>query len=453
MRVLDFWNDEVTAYTNLKAKAVAAVASAEAQLAEARSKQGLAVSAAAQAQKHITALRIKMATDGPADAAADALALRAEVAASRNAVGRALLHGGFAIEAQIALDRARTELDRAAHKLAAASAAKDEATRQNAILTAWVASPLAAVQSDAKDKLGGLNGSTERAAAKTVLDNHFPALTCIVQPTMSARRTIFTQLQQHLADAAETTRTALANRLSAASAGPDDAVRAAQINFDLAWNNLARYVRTAREELERATALYASVAAMPALPKPVADDILTTSTYGAEASDALADEQSRNAALTDASAKRYKLDTDRIADESDDPTSSSVTKTVTDDIADVNSSTATLASKDADFVAAGGKKAKLDAWIAALTDDAIRAVLAMQEADEIVTRLSGITASELVTAVTDADKGLANALFAAARADRTVAYLEDALAQRLAWLARAEQGRLDNLFSAVRGDR
>jgi hypothetical protein len=458
MQVLDFWSNEVTAYTNLKAKAIAAVASAEAELATARLKQADAVAAAAKAQKDIAALRAKIATDGPADAADDALTLRKDVAASRNAAGRVLLYGSFAIEAQIALDRAHTELDRAAQKLAAASAAKDQAAKQHATFTAWknelAASPLATVQSDANDKLNGLNGSTERAAAKKKLDDNFPSAGCIVQSALSARRTVFNKLQQHLADAADSTRTALVNCLAAASAGPDNGIRGAQITFDLGWNNLARYVRTAKEDLDRAVMLYASVAAMPALPPAITLDILTASAYGTKASAALTDEQDRNAALITASDDRYTLDTHRINAESKDPTSSAVDPTVAADLLQVNKSTSTLVSKDTAFVATpGGKKADLDAWIAALPDDAIRAVLAMQEADEILTRLSGITASDLVTVVTNADQGLGNALFAAAQADRTVAYLEDALAQRLAWLARAEQGRLDNLFSAVRGDR
>ena len=458
MHILDFWNDEVTAYINLKAKAVGALASAEAELAPVRANQRDAVSRVAQAQKDIAALRVKMATDSPADVAADSVKLRQLIAKLRDASGEALLQGALAIKWQNALARAHGEIDRATQKLAEATAAAAAAASTDGTITIWQAAlaapPLSTLKDDADDKRNGLNGSTERAAAQAVLDAYFPGATCLVQSASAARRVVYNGIHKHIHDLARSTRALLVSHLAAANAGRENHVRAAQITFDLASNELAHYARSAGEEYDRALALYASVAALPpTLPATIESDILTASSYGTKANTALPFEQARNAAVTTADNDRYALDVARIAAESVDPTSSAVDATVAAAILKADDSKAMLLSKDTPFIAPGGKKGDLDAWEAALPDDAIRAVLAMQEADEILTRLAGLDPATLVSALASADQALANALLAAAASERTTAYLEDALAERLASLSKAEDGRLDNLFSFVRGDR
>jgi hypothetical protein len=451
--LVDFWDSEVKIYTPASKAAQTALEAAMVALDGARASSADAVKALAITKNSIDALKRKMAGDAsPADADADAKTLRSLIAHERSQAGTVVHLSDAEFEAQVALDAAKAQLATSKEKLAAATTALAEATAKSAKFAAWTialgAAPLSTLQTDAHNAVIATAAGTLRGDALARITNDFPDP---LKTTADARRTLQNQRLAHLADAVTDTELLLVTALKTHAHTPD-AVDAARIDYTNAWNALASYVRTAKEDFDRALALYASVSSAPPLTPDELADIKTGPSRTAGEAALKPAEDDRDKALSAVYEDRYKLEKVIVTTLMPDPTAPlpTLTEQQTLDTAKSN-----LADKEKTF--SGGTthptpKESLDAWEAALPDPAYRLLLAFQEADEILTRLSGVKPSDLQKAVTDDDAALAAALADATKASRTTEYLRSIRTQQSQRLDHAREVRQDRLFSYVRGD-
>lgn len=94
----------------------------------------------------------------------------------------------------------------------------------------------------------------------------------------------------------------------------------------------------------------------------------------------------------------------------------------------------------------------LDAWEAAIPDPTWRMLVDLEEAERILTDLAAIKPADRLQAVKDKEAALVATLDAVARSARTLAFLEDSVAERMAWATRAAGAAPARLLSAIRGD-
>lgn len=94
----------------------------------------------------------------------------------------------------------------------------------------------------------------------------------------------------------------------------------------------------------------------------------------------------------------------------------------------------------------------LDAWEAAIPDSSWRMLVDREEAERLLTDLAGAKPADLLQAVKDKEAALVGALDTVARSVRSMAFLEDAVAERTALRTRAAGAAPARLLSAIRGD-
>ncbi len=442
--LVDFWTQEQTAYQGLVAEAQAAVADAGKRRDAANAASAAAASDLAATQAAIGALKAKLAADAtPADADADAKALRQLVGKLRNASGRAVQAGTDQDEAQGAVARAQAELALAGAKLAEATSRLGDAQARKSALDDWNTKLAGAPLKDVKANATAAQTGPEHTAAAARLAHDVPAdLLKLTQ----RRRGLVTHRLDTLGSAVSDTQALLQKALG-------ETVDGARLAQQAAFDALASHVRVAVADLDRAMTLLDAATQSPALTAQELADV-TSGPSQAAGAPSVAVEDARDKAITALVDARAALEKATVAAQAPDPTADVTGKVATEQGA------ADAAQKDLDQVkgpafTGGGPpsaKDKLDAWEAALPDSAYAANAQLQEAEEILARLAGTDPTALVAAVTAAETALVKALLAQASSDRTLAYLQDTLAQQAARRDRARAARQDTVFSFMRGD-
>jgi hypothetical protein len=451
--LVDFWDKEIDLYENklLPAARLTAIA-ARSTLAQERLDAEKALADVAATQKQITDLRRALADEPtPADLVADATKLRALIAQLRNQNGVALGAGEALFAGQNGLERANAAVERLAAKVDALKATRAEAQTRKVAADAWAAAlaaaPFATLKQDATDALAATiaEPGAPRGAALARLALDFPQE---LQDLAAERANLVRDELANFRTATSDTEALLAAHLATAKAA--DPVGAATFAFERAFAAVAAYVRTAKEDFDRAMSLYASVAATPALSKGEKDALAAV-----PASADLDKEHDRNAAFAAVDAAEHALESAVVALQKDDPT-----------VAVTSPLAATLATKQqtltdlqAAFATLGTPtpKSKLDAWEAALPDAGFQTLAALCTADQILARLAAIDATANTTGHLLFDLGaaadtLAAAAKNAAEAARTTEYLRDTLAFQSSRYTHAVEARSGVLLGRVRGD-
>jgi hypothetical protein len=113
---------------------------------------------------------------------------------------------------------------------------------------------------------------------------------------------------------------------------------------------------------------------------------------------------------------------------------------------------ADLAYGTADGKFTAPARAAFGAWSAAVPEPVWRKLVGFLEAEAALDELKDVVATDLVTAHTDAEEALAEALWNAEVHALSAAYLEEQVTLREALLSRALSVRQQRLLSALRGD-
>jgi hypothetical protein len=446
--LFDFWTNEEMVYTALVKNAQAAVVAAGKLRDTAVTANASAATDIAAAQAEIAAIKAKLAADvSPADADADAKKLRELVAKLRGASGGALGKAADLSDKVAAVARAQTELDRATAKRDAATAQLAQATARKTITDNWATALAASPLKDVKANAGAAQTGQEHAAAAVRIAHDFPPhLFALTQRRRAVLANRLAKLDTTLSD----TRGLIATQL--AGAGPAAAVEGARMAWQLAFEPLGAYVRGASAELDRAITLLVSVTSSAVLtPDELAD--VTSGPAEVAGDPVIGTEDARNTAKTTAVNADYTLEKDTVAAQAPDPTADISSKVAADKTAADAAKTDLDTVKEPAFsTGAGSAKSKLAAWEAALPDTAFTANAAFQEAEEILARLASTDGPTLLSTFTTAEADLVTALIAAAKAERSLAYLQDTLAQQSARKTARQAARQDELFSFMRGD-
>lgn len=448
MTLVDFWNNEVTAYQTLSTELQSAVTSAQSKLDSVKAERLAAQTDLAKTDSDIAALEAKLASETePSDIEADSKTLRKLVVQQRSQSGKVSQRVDSERDAQLNLDVARESAATIGAKLAAAKAGKANADARAATKLAWVnalaAPPLSTLPADATAAKTG----PKQVAAKARIDNDFPAdLQTLATQRHDAQKKRFDALH-----ASYDTSVALMATTFPTSGGRDESIEAARNAYNDAWARLGDWVKLAKSRYDAALGLFVAIATAPTLSAAEVSDV-TSSPYAA-AADAAAKGASkdRDDARSTVWIDQIKLEDATIAAYAPDPTA---TPDLSVPTKAVNDAKAALGPKETAFTTGGppSPKDKLGLWEAALPDSAYRSLANYELANDLLNTLASATPSALVTKLNDQEDTLATALQAAAKAERSALFLREILKLQSKRVEHVDLVMQDRIFSAVRGD-
>ena len=448
--LVQFWQEERDTYETQQAAAQNDLGTAQLALTNAKAALVSDQASFAKQAADIAASRAQLAsTSVPSEVSALNDKIRDGIVAQRGLQG-ALLDDQSAIDqAQEQVDASGAILVRTTASLADAEAkldkAKDERKKREMMKTTLEIAPLDTLPKDAADFHDG--DTTTRATAR-ISKNFPPELLSIVEKRYTSWTSRVTKLTKELTDAED----ALADEYAAAG-GLDGAARKTEIEFRKAEGELADYFATARVGFERAREVMNQLEAITLADGKV-PDILTDR----EQKDA-ASNPARTAVSPDVKAVVDKRDAYFEALDKVDVAVLALIKAdftapardaVIQTKRDAATAWQTVKNTEKDFNK--DEKTTLGQWEAVIPDAAWTVLLQYKDALAELDRLKGSNPAGLIKTLTDTEGAYAAALAAAAKAQRHIAALGDAVALR--------QERLDDyitalpsrLFSAVRGN-
>ncbi len=442
--MLQFANQEKSAYQSEQTKAQAALAAAQQVLAQAQADLATLSADFAKLQDQVASIHKQLAvTPMPADAAALAQQLETTIIALR-AKQAQLLDGDDAVdEAQSEAENAQADFDHVNAALAKATSDQANAQADDATRTAWkqavAAAPLNTLKADAAAALA----ASPFTDAKTRIEGDIPSA---LITRARERGTLAVDRLMAFQTAATFAEDELSTDLDT-NAGLGGKTQKRRVEFKRAQAAFGDYVQRAAERYDRALAVLAGVVSAPPLTQPEKDRI-TDVTIVAKGTAAATNEKARDdaeaakqAALDDATLVALEADPD--ADVSGDPNVSAAATALQ------TSQTALTAAQNA-YTAQNRKD--LDTWEAAVPDSSWNLLAQFEEAKLVLTSLSTVDPTALATAMKTAESAYAGALFTEAQGARTTWFLTESAKRRADRLATATKSGKAHVFGALRGD-
>jgi hypothetical protein len=451
--LLQFWQQQLAIYQAEQQAAQDDLAKQQDALQKAGAKLATDQKSLDQAVSDIAAARAQLAvTTVPADANALIARITQMMITQRGLQGTVLDDKDQVANAQASLDSAAATVARATMKVATTQATIATATADGAKRDTYKAAIAAAPLSTMKADSTAFLGSATVTNATTRMGKNFPdKLLTIAGKRHATRSNQLKGLTDDLNNASD----ALATE-QGTDGGLSGVAAQKQVAFQRAQDALAAYVATAANGFTKAKAVMAALEAIELDATGTVPDVLT---------DAEKDQLTAlTAAGAAAEATAETLDGDLGGVFSaDDALQAQILTSIGADV-DTLSADPNIAAKrtavgaawttfnnDLSAFAAADKK-DLDQWEAVVPDAAWKTLLDYQDALATLNELAATDPAALGTALDNAQSDYVAALGAAAKAQRRVDYLGDAIAIRQQRVDAAQAALSARLLSAVRGD-
>lgn len=451
LTLVQFWEKERATYTAIQSASQADLASAQANLVDAKSRLEANVTASNKLKTDIAANRAKLpVTPVPSDLAALNEVLRGQFIEQRRLQGVILDDHDAVAWATSTVAASSKSLARVSAQLGdvqkALEAATTLAAQREQLKTKLTEAPFDTLQADATAAL------TDSVAidAKAAIEAAFPAsLLTLAQQRVATRIARDSEFRKSLL-AAET---ALGNAQSAGS-GASGKVEAASLNFQRAVEDLQRFANSAASRFDGATKALRDLqelnngTANPGLLSAQQLIDVAESSDRTDAADAIvAVDDARqvvNVAIKDFDAQiitQINSDVDALG-------TSAAVKAKRDAVAAKNSALETVQQT----VTTDGHRTTMDEWQIIVQDRAWQALVEYADAIATLAELKATAPASLVSATNAAEDAFATTLAAAATVSRTTAALNDVVSLRRERATTSTAALPARLLSAARGD-
>jgi hypothetical protein len=465
LTVLQYLQQQLTIYQAEQAAAQADLAAAQARLAAAGKKLDGDPNAApgplndgdqktlAKTGAAIAAKRAELAAEtSPPDAAALLDEIAALIITQRAQQGTVLDDLDEIASARAAADAAAATHARAGGRAgdlqAAIAAAGLDDDRRATLKTAIAAAPLSTLKADATAFMGSVTVTNATARIGT----NFPAaILTISQKRLDTRVNRMAALQASANNAEDALGAEYATDNGLAGVAEQK-----RIALERAQKALSDYVATAASRFAQAGIVMRMLDAIETAPPGTVADVLTDPEKAQLTALAVAGAAAEPTAATldgdlnDVVTAESALDAQILVAIGANPDTLSTDVTVAARRTAITTARGAFTGALAAF--AGGSKADLDKWEAAIPDQGWKVLLDYQQGLKALTDVSGTTAATLAAAMDTAENDYATALQAAAVAARKAAFFADEIALRQERFDSASGAIGARLPSAIRGD-